>query len=148
MAKEAILEICCSDYSEKISDIVNLLYESGWTYYNAEKKIEYLPFGDKDDYMWQNKFLSKQELQELICNKQNDLERVGLNLFYENSDTGVTLLAQNTKEILICLNINRKTIDGTKRAMTDISWYFINMVQRLEERGCKIDCIKFEEYLD
>lgn len=52
------------------------------------------------------KFLSDSELQEIINNKQDKLERVGLNLYYENSDVGITLLAKNTKEIVIDLNIN------------------------------------------
>lgn len=37
MAREAILEIDCSRYSERIMDVVILLYEIGWKYYDAEK---------------------------------------------------------------------------------------------------------------
>lgn len=68
-----------------------------------ENNIEYLPLGDEDDFDWQKRALSNSELQEIINNKQDKFERVGLNLYYENSNVGITLLAKNTKEIIIDL---------------------------------------------
>ena len=106
MAREAILEINCSRYSERIIDVINLFNEVRWKYYDAEKNIEYLPLGDNDDFDWQKKFLSENELQELINDKQDTFELVALNLYYENSEEGLTLLAKNTKKIAIDLNIN------------------------------------------
>ena len=50
MAREAILEINCSRYSERIIDVINLFNELGWKYYGVEKNIEYLPLGDE----WRN----------------------------------------------------------------------------------------------
>ena len=148
MAREAIIELNCSKYSEKITDLINLFNELGWKYYNAEEKIEYLPIGDDDAFNWQKKFLSEDELQELINYKQNNSERVGLNLYYENSEEGLTLLIKNTKEIIIDLSINRKTIENNRESITDIGWYFNNIIQKLKERECPIDYIKFEEYVD
>lgn len=148
MAREAIIEINCSRYSERIIDLINLFNELGWKYYNTEKKIEYLPIGDDDAFDWQEKFLSEDELQELINYKQNNFERVGLNLYYENSEEGLTLLIKNTKEIIINLSINRKTVENNRESITDIGWYFNNIIQKLKERECPIDYIKFEEYVD
>lgn len=56
--------------------------------------VEYLPLGDDDDFDWQKKFLSEKELKELINNKQDKYERIGLNLYYENSEEGLTLLTK------------------------------------------------------
>ena len=148
MAREAILEMNCSRYSERIIDVINLFNESGWKYYDEEKNIEYLPLGDDDDFDWQKKILSVDELKEMINNKQDKFERVGLNLYHENSEAGITLLAKNTKAIVIDLNINRKTIENNRESITDIGWYFDNIVQRFKERGCPIDYVKFEEYVD
>lgn len=148
MAREAILEINCSRYSERIVDMIKLFNELGWKYYNTEKKIEYLPFGDDDGFNWQKNFLSENELLELINNKQDNFERVGLNLYYENSGEVLTLLAKNTKEIIIDLNINRRTVENNRESITDIGWYFNNIIQRLNEKKCPIDYIKFEEYVD
>ena len=74
--------------------------------------------------------------------------RRGLNLYYENSDVGITLMAKNTKEIIIDLNINRKTVENNRESITDIGWYFNNIIQKMCKRGCPIDSIKFEEYVD
>ncbi len=146
MAREAILEMNCSRYSERLIDVVNLFNELGWKYHNEENNIEYLPLGDDDDFDWQKKKLFTDELNELIDSKQDNFERVGLNMYYENSDVGVTFLAKNTKEILINLNIRRKTIGDNNESITDIGWYFNTIIQKLEERGCPIDYVKFEEY--
>ena len=148
MAREAILEINCSRYSERIADIINLFIELGWKYYDDEKKVEYLPLGDDDDFDWQKRFLSENEIKELINNKQDKYERIGLSLYYENSKEGLTLLAKNTKEIVINLNINRRTIESNRESVTDIGWYFNNIIQKFKESECPIDYIKFEEYLD
>lgn len=147
MAREAILEINCNRYSERILDIINLFDELGWKYYDSEKNIVYLPLED-DDFNWQRKFLSENELQELINKKQDKFEKIGLSLYYKNSKEGLTLLANSTKEIVIFLNINRRTIENNRKSITDIGWYFSNIIQKLKERGCPIDYIKFEEYID
>ena len=52
MAREALLELNCSRYSEKIIDIINLLCKVGWAYVSDDEKVEYLPIGDKDDFDW------------------------------------------------------------------------------------------------
>lgn len=148
MAREAMLELDCSRYSERIIDVIRLFGECGWKYYNDKKRIEYLAVGDVDDFDWQEKYLSENELVELINNKQDQFEQIGLNLYYAHSDEGVTLLAKNTKALIINLNINRKTVTNDRESITDAGWYFHNLIQRLRERGCSIDYIKFEEYTD
>lgn len=148
MAREAILEINCSRYSERIIDVINLFNELGWKYYDDEKNIEYLPLKDDDDFNWKKNFLSEKELKELINDKQDKYERIGLNLYYENSKEGLTLLAKNTKEIVINLNINRRIIENNRESVTDIGWYFNSIIQKFNERECPIDYIKFEEYVD
>ena len=148
MGREASIELNCSRYSNKIIDIINLLNECGWKYYNTKKKVEYLPLGDVDSFNWQDDFFSENELQELINEKQNRLELVGLNLFFENSWEGVTLLARDTKEMMLCLRINRKKLGNDRESLTDVSWYFNNIIQKLIARNCPVDYINFEEYTD
>lgn len=148
MAREALLEINCSRYSERITDIIKLFDELGWRHYDVEKNIVYLPLGDDDNFDWQKKFLSENELYKLINIKQDNFEQIGLNLYYENSQEGLTLLTKNTKEIVIGLNINRRTVENNRESITDIGWYFNNIIQGLKERGCYVDYIKFEEYID
>lgn len=42
----------------------------------------------------------------------------------------------------------RKTVENNRESITDIGWYFNNIIQNFFERGCPIDSIKFEEYVD
>lgn len=148
MGKEAIITINCERYSEKIVDIINLFVQSEWKYYGDDKKTEYLPLGADDDFGWQKDFLLEEELQEIIQKKQDKHEFVGLTMYHENSNVGVTILAKNTKEMVINLDINRKTVEDNREAITDIGWYFSNIVQRFKEKACFCDYVKFEEYID
>ena len=111
MEREALLELNCSRYSEKIIDIINLLCKVGGAYVSDDEKVQYLQIGDKDDL-------------------------------------GILLLADDTKSILICMSINRKTIQNTRTSITDIGWYFANIVKQMENEGCCIDYIRFEDYVD
>ena len=148
MAREAVIEINCSRYSKKIVDIINLFTQLGWTYYDGKKIVEYLPLGDNDDFDWQRNHFSEEELQEIITKKQNHREMVGLILYCKDSDEGITILAKNTNEIVISLNINRRTIEKRRDSFTDVDWYIKNIVQKLAKRGCLVDYVKFEEYED
>lgn len=148
MGREASIELDCSRYSDRVIDIINLLNECGWKYYNSKRMVEYLPLGDIDSFNWQDDFFSKGELQELINKKQNRLELVGLDLFYENSMEGVTLLARDTKKILLSLDINRKKLGDERESLTDVSWYFRNIIQKLIEKNCPVDYINFVECTD
>ena len=148
MSREAMLEINCSRYSEKIIDIISLFNKMGWKYFNSKGEVEYLPLGDDDDYDWQKSVLSDDEVREVINSKQEHSEKIGLNLYYNNSFVGISLLADNTSQILLNLNINRKTINDTRDALTDVTWYIKHIVQKLEAEGCKIEHFKVEEYVD
>ncbi len=148
MAREALLELNCSRYSEKIIDIINLLCKVGWAYVSGDGKVEYLPIGDKDDFDWEKDVLSEIELKKLVNTKQQLNEKIGLVLYYGQTDVGILLLADDTKSILICMSINRKTIQNTRTSITDIGWYFTNIVKQMENEGCCIDYIRFEDYVD
>lgn len=148
MSREAMLEINCSRYSEKIIDIISLFNKMGWKYFNSKGEVEYLPLGDDDDYDWQKSVLSDDEVRKVINSKQEHSEKIGLNLYYNNSFVGISLLADNTSQILLNLNINRKTINDTRDALTDVTWYIKHIVQKLEAEGCTIEHFKVEEYVD
>ncbi len=148
MAREALLELNCSRYSENVIDIIKLLCKVGWAYVSDDGKVEYLPIGDKDDFDWEKDVLSEIELKKLVNTKQQLNEKIGLVLYYGQTDVGILLLADNTKSILICMSINRKTIQNTRTSITDIGWYFTNIVKQMENEGCCIDYIRFEDYVD
>ena len=148
MSREALITLNCKRYSERIVDIVSLFIQSGWRYYNSDNKIAYLPLGSDDDFDWQKDNFSVEKLYEIIEEKQEKKELVGLILYFKKSNEGITILAKNTKEIVISLDINRKAVEDSRDSVTDIGWYFRNIIQKFKENGCPIDYIKFEEYSD
>lgn len=92
MAREALLQMNCSRFSEKIIDIIDLLFKIGWKYFSNDGMVEYLPIGDIDDYNWEKNALSDIEVHELVNMKQNQNEKVGIILYYKQSNIGITLL--------------------------------------------------------
>lgn len=147
MAREAMLILDCSNYSEKIMDIIELFSVIGWKYFNDKKQVAYLPLGDNDDFDWQESKLSEKEVRELVHSKQIHSEMVGLNLYHTNSMAGISFLAKTTKNIILSLDINRKTIDDKRKSITDVSWYLCNVIEKLELQGCSMEHFSFEEYL-
>ncbi len=147
MAREAVLEINCGRYTKRLVNIIQLLNKLGWKYIDKNKNVEYLPLGDNGDYDWQKKVLSEFEIQELINSKQDKLEKVGINLYYQNSNEGVTLLANDTSEILFDLDINRRTLESNRESITDVGWYIEHIIQALIQENCPVDYFKFEEYV-
>lgn len=148
MGREALITINCERYSERIMDIVDLLFQIGWCNRNKKGDVEYLPVGDKGEYNWQEQQLSDDEVNLIVNKKQDENEMVGLALYYQNSIDGLVLLAKNTKEIMLDLDINRRKMGEDRDAITDIGWYFDNLILKIIERGCPIDSIQFEDYMD
>ena len=142
MAREALLTIDCSSYSKDIADIIMLLNKIGWGY--AGNQMEYLPLNDNDMFDWKKEALSLEKLFAVISEKQNVGELTGVILYHSDSDKGITVLARNTKEINLSIDINRKTLE---REYTDISWYITNIVAELEENGCMIEHLGYREQI-
>lgn len=146
MARKAMITIDCERYSKKIIDIIMVLNNSGWTYYKDNKEVRYLPLGDDDDFCWKEDIFSDEEVYDLIENKQARNELIGIDMFWDKMNIGITILARNTREISFNLDINRRTVENSRDSFTDIGWYFSSILQNLKKRGCIIDYICFEEY--
>lgn len=146
MARELLINIKFGNCFSKIADIVEIFYEIGWDF-QTQTGVEYLPFGDGDNFNWQKKKMSKNELRKEIEKKQNAGEIVGMNLFYKNTDLGISLLIPETSCASIGTSINRKTISTEKDSLTDIGWYFEHIVVKMAEKYCVIDSVEFHEYI-
>ena len=107
---EALMTLDCSDYSESIADVLKIFQQIGWYIYNPQGKVEYLPIGDDDEYDWQCDEISESELYDIISKKIAGKEQIGINLFYYGGTEGISLIANNTSQILLSITINRKTI--------------------------------------
>ncbi len=142
MAREADIILDCSLYSNSIALIISAFNQIGWGY--SDKQKEYLPLHDDDNFNWETHTLSVDELLSIISDKQECGELCGVVLYHQSSDKGITILAQNTKEVMVNININRKIIC---KDFTDISWYIENIVAKLEDIGCTIESLRYSEVI-
>lgn len=134
-----------SKYSQNIVDIVKVFQKIGWNIYSPQGNIEYLPVGDQDDYNWQSKRMTESEFYDILVEKIAYKEQIGVNLFYHNGVEGITLLADDTNEIMLELELNRKRINERH---TDTIWYLKNIVYKLFENGIELLSYSLEEYED
>ena len=135
----------CSNYSESIADVLKIFQQIGWYIYNPQGKVEQLPIGDDDEYDWQCDEISESELYDIISKKIAGIEQIGINLFYYGGTEGISLIANNTSQILLSITINRKTIKGK---YTDMSWYLENIIYKLLKIDVRLLSYKIEEYED
>lgn len=142
---EALMTLDCSDYSESIADVLKIFQQIGWYIYNLQGKVEYLPIGDDDEYDWQCDEISESELYDIISKKIAGKEQIGINLFYYGGTEGISLIANNTSQILLSITINRKTIKGK---YTDMSWYLENIIYKLLKIDVRLLSYQIEEYED
>ncbi len=96
-------------------------------------------------YNWQCEIISELELYNIISKKITNGEVVGISLFYNNSLEGISLLAQNTDEILLSIITNRKII---KNKNTDMVWYIKNIIYKLLNLNVRILSYRLEEFED
>lgn len=142
MAREAYLILDCSLYTGSIAEMIRAFQQIGWDF--ADGQAEYLPLHDDDMFDWQAAPLSAEEVLAIISEKQACGELCGVILYHQDSDSGFSLLAKNTAEIMLNLSINRKTVCG---GFTDVSWYLAHTAAELERIGCTVQAAEYSEII-
>ena len=135
------MELDCSAYSSRISEIVRLFGQIGWRV--SEDGAEYYPLHDDGDPDWQQTQMTEDTLFSLIDEKQCAGEHIGV-ILYHVSGCGIMLTADNPKEICLGLDIDRKT---TASGFTDFSWYLEAIAAPLEKAGCILQLIRCEDLI-
>lgn len=141
MSREASLEIKLNRDSVNPIELLKDFKTIGWWFRNGI--MEYLPLDDNDMFNWTESPLSEEKLFSIITEKEHQQEVNGVILYYQNTDTGITLFPHDMNLIDISVNINRKTIDGK---YTDFSWYSQHIAASLEKLNYHIEEIIFTEY--
>lgn len=144
MSYEACIVINCEFRSDKILDIIKILLNSGWTCFHDNGYVDYLPLGDDDYYDWQSSLISLDEIDGIIIEKQKRNEKVGINIYHKNTGVGICVLAETENQLMFDLDINRKTL---RNGVTDVGWYYNNVIIPLIDSGCILKQINFMEYL-
>lgn len=148
MAREATIELNCICEQKSIMFLINSLCDGGWTVYNAQNQIKYLPIGDNDDFDWKEERLSYEELKNIVEDKQQKNELVGVCLYYKGTSYGIDLLLRNLQEVIVSIDINRKKIGEERDSLTDFEWYFSRIIKILNQNESFLISYKFLDYID
>ncbi len=81
-----------------IGDFIVKLDNIGWNWKNEEGETEFLPLNDNDNFNWCCKKITLAELFHLVNEKERNGEVVGIQLYYQSGETGITLLANNSSQ--------------------------------------------------
>lgn len=138
---DASITLNCSCYSNYLEELIELFENIGWKLTSEEG---YLPLGDKGDFDWVYDNISKEEMKNIIRQKQERNELIGIYFIKINSKEGFSVLAREMSDICIHLEINRKTYDGV---YTDFEWYKENFIDFLEKCSALVS-YQFEESED
>lgn len=142
MAREAFFTMDLSLYTDSLTKLISAFEQTGWLISDAG--AEHLPLHDDDDFDWQQDKLTEEELFSLIEEKQKCGELCGLILYHQETGRGIHLLARTTAEVMVSIDIYRKTICGD---FTDISWYIENLAAKLEAIGCTVFSLEYHEVI-
>lgn len=142
---ETYIELDCSAHSQSIIDVLIAFQDIGWKIYNSHNKVEYLPYADDENFNWISEELLEEEFYNIVIMKCKNSEIIGVNLFHNIDDVGISMLARDTKNITLGMSINRKKIFGQH---TDMVWYLENVIYKLFEAGTRIVSYRFCEMED
>jgi len=111
------------DSQEKITvvSLLEALVSSGWNPI-ANNTINCLPVDDHEMYNWTKINGRISEFYDIVSVKEKANEVIGVDLYWNDTDIGVTLLIFNTHDISFSIDINVKYLDQ-KAQLIDFNWY-------------------------
>jgi hypothetical protein len=118
-----------TDDRTSAQSILKTLIESGWNPIN-NGLINYLPINDKDMFNWTKEEVPLSQLLKIIDLKEQEQEIIGVDLYWGNSNIGISLLIFSSTEVSFGLNINRKYIDEATQ-LIDFNWYALRILPDL-----------------
>lgn len=121
-----------------VTEIIDCLICSGWSIYDEDSCINFLPINDNEYYSWTKEKLTNDQFRSLIEAKEDQKEVIGV-LLYKDNICGTSVLFLPSNEIVFSCDINRKVIElQNGNSFTDINWYVNELVAPLINKGYKI----------
>ena len=103
--------------------IILVLLENGWSP-SDHGEMSYLPLNDNGRFDWLREPLNEEKLVSVLTRKETEKESLGVCITWKGTNIGGSLLTVSDDELLLSININRKTIQLTdNETITDINWY-------------------------
>lgn len=129
-------------YHFSAKDLLSEMMCKNWNVVH-KGKICYLPLHDTL-FEWTEKDISESALMEIVTQKEQKHEIIGLVLYWQNTDVGVSMLIFPDDKITFGLMINRVKLDvGLNMDITDINWYMERIICCFEK--FQIDEISFQQ---
>ena len=133
--------------SYSLSNIVETFLEAGWKLKDKYGNVSYLPLGDDDDFDWQSQMISETEVIKIIEKKEEANEWVGLIIYWEKTNIGITLLATSADNVILSFEVNRRRVnEEDSTSLTDVNWYMDKIIVKLRNKQYQIESFIFEEY--
>ena len=123
--------------------IIDGLYEAGWTT-NDNGLVCYLPLRDGGLFNWLRESKSKSELYDILLQKEESDEEIGIVLTWKDTAIGGSFLFYPNGQVLVSFNINRIT---TEEGITDFNWYTEKIIKALRGKAYTIESFKLIETL-
>ena len=122
MSRQVYLDITLeTPHPISAQSVFQILFENGWSPIKNEE-ITYLPIGDNGMYDWTSKHIQIEDFMKLIGLKEDKKEIIGVNLFWQETDIGISFVTTKPNYIMIGFNINRRYLDESVY-LTDFNWY-------------------------
>jgi len=148
MSIQASIEIGFSTLHQDhtIMELIQTLLDGGWTL-NDNGKVSYLPIGHDDVFDWTvHADISHDELMEILKEKEQRSEPVGVVLTWQDTNIGGAFIFQSPKKLSIDLIVNRKIAYGINNfQMTDGNWYLTRLLPIFCENHIEVYCFSFSE---
>ncbi|WP_054940140.1 hypothetical protein [Paenibacillus ihuae] len=145
MSISASIDIVLSECSRSVLSAPDLLVNfvsEGWDFVDGNGEVTMLPLGDNDDFNWTSISLDRVTFFNILQEKQNLKEIIGIELLRVDSDVGCELLIFNTNDIALNLSIARKKIDiKSSIDITDFSWYLKRILPVYKNSGLQVERI-------
>ena len=115
-------------YNFSAKDLLLEMIDKGWKT-RKNNKICYLPLGD-ELFDWIEEEISELDLMKIILKKEQNNEIIGIVLFWEDTDIGISMLIFQNCQVTFNITINRMKLDNVSNIdITDINWYIKKIIK-------------------
>ena len=124
MSKMASIDIILKGNVKTMTvDIINSMLKNGWKM-ERKNKISFLPLNDDGMYDWKSENIQKDELIQIIQQKEIKKEVIGICFYWQDTNIGISMLVFSYNEISFNLDVNRMNLGMNMNVdITDVNWY-------------------------
>lgn len=137
-----------STFIEK-TELLRAFLRCKWSPINLKDEIcFFFQKSDCDMYDWQTTTMTKEDFFSYISQKDSHDMMLGIELYWNNTDIGITCIIIDPQKPVLSLNINRVRVNKEDMwSITDMNWYELHIIQPFIESKRNIIHFVFEDLL-